>query len=61
MKCPVCGNEKKFMCEVVAVAEYDAETNLLYNLSDVDINEESGYIKCEQCYHYASANAFEDK
>lgn len=60
MKCPVCGNEKKFICDVVAVAKYDAETNTFYDLSDVDINEESGYIQCDQCHHYAPADAFED-
>ena len=60
MKCPMCGNEKKFICEIVAVAEYDSETNTFCNLSDVEINEEFGYITCGQCHHQAPADEFED-
>ena len=58
-KCPVCGNTKKFICDVVGVARYDAESNRFSDIDDLDLNSEDGCARCLECKHQAPIDVFD--
>lgn len=60
-KCPVCGNTKKFICDVVGVAGYDAESNVFSDVDAVELNSENGYCCCLECKHQAPIDSFDSE
>lgn len=59
LKCPECGNEKKFVCDIVGTADYDQETDSLESIGDNRFNYENGYVACCQCRYQADYKEFE--
>lgn len=60
-KCPVCGNTKTFVCDVVGVAKYDQETDSIGEVDAVDFNFENGYCCCLKCKHQGPFDVFDNQ
>lgn len=58
-KCPVCGNTKKFICDVVGVAKYDQDLDSIGEVDAVDFNFENGHCCCLECKHQAPIDSFD--
>ena len=61
-KCPVCGNTKKFICDVVGVSVYDSESDLFSGVDAIELNSENGYCCCcLECKHQAPIDSFDSE
>ena len=60
MKCPKCGNEKKFLIAISATAMYDAEDDTLYDFEDMMIDDRE-LVTCKICNHVGTMDEFETK
>lgn len=61
LKCPECGNTKKFIVDVVGIALYDQEEESFGAVDSVDFNTESGWIYCRECHYQSSLDLFEEE
>lgn len=60
LKCPVCGNMEKFVCDIIGMAHYDQTTDSFTEVGDFDINTEHGYVCCLKCKHQAPYDYFKE-
>lgn len=62
LKCPACGNTKKFIVDVVGTTFYDQEEESFGDVVDcVTFNTESGWVSCRECHFQASLDMFEEE